>query len=79
MNGFSGFGNSPVKQDEKVGTKMDPVRSTVGTRKVDTHASSEPSVEEQLKLRNNNQSLKDQCAKNGGTWDTITGTCKYKK
>jgi|TARA_R110000823_G_scaffold255897_1_gene377884 hypothetical protein len=56
----------------------DPVKKAK-EKKADTHASSEPSVEEQLKLRNNNQSLRDQCAKNGGTWDTKTGTCKYKK
>tara|TARA_R110002073_G_scaffold330064_1_gene513407 strand:- start:394 stop:603 length:210 start_codon:yes stop_codon:yes gene_type:complete len=66
------------KQKRSMIAGTDPVKKAK-EKKADTHASSEPSVEEQLKLRNNNQSLKDQCAKNGGTWDTTTGTCKYKK
>ena len=66
------------KQKKSMIAGTDPVKKAK-EKKADTYASSEPSIEEQLKLRNNNQSLRDQCAKNGGTWDTKTGTCKYKK
>ena len=71
---FKTLGSSPVKQSEGFGPHNPDKKDK--KKKPDTHASSEPSIEEQLKLRNSNQSLKDQCAKNGGVWDTTTGTCK---
>jgi len=58
--------------------KQDKKRTMVSKMKdKDTRETPEPSVEEQLELRNNNQKLTDQCAtKTGYYWDSATGTCK---
>jgi len=67
MKGFSPF---TKRQDNKRTMKSD-------MKDKDTREIPEPSVEEQLELRNNNQNLRDQCAaKVGYYWDTATGTCK---
>ena len=58
-----------LKQDKKRTIKSD-------MKEKDTREFAEPSVKEQLELRNNNTELKAQCAKNGGIWDSATGTCK---
>ncbi len=60
--------------------KQDKKRTMVSKMKdKDTRKIPEPSIEEQKENRNNNQSLKDQCAKNGGTWDSAEGICKFKE
>ena len=66
------------RQEKSMIAGTDPVKKAKN-EKVDSREIPEPSIKEQKEIRNNNQSLKDQCAKNGGTWDTKTGTCKYKK
>lgn len=55
----------------------DPVKKA--KEKADSHASSEPSIEEQLKLRNNNKKLRDQCNASGGTWNLKKGVCEKKE
>ena len=87
MKGWSGYQNSPMKQD------TDPRKSDEAKKKAKKaikelenrpdFKKNEPipevSKEEQLEIRNNNKELLDQCAANGGTWNKITGMCDYKK